>query len=276
MPELAEVEYYRKRWNCGIGARVVAVKLHADKRVFRGMPVRALKTQLTGSVMSGSAAHGKQILFNFSPGAWLGVHLGMTGELAVGPPNLTPDKHDHLVLYQEQRSLIFRDPRQFGRVRFGVGQSPPDWWAGLPPAVTSAEFRPIVMMEFLKRHRKLPVKAALLLQAGFPGIGNWMADEVLWRSKIHPSTPVGLLAESQITDLWRNLRFVCRHALRHVGADFSDPPAGWLFHERWQQQGRCPIHKGVLERHTIGGRTTRWCAICQSGNKSSAAPREPR
>ena len=38
------------------------------------------------------------------------------------------------------------------------------------------------MEEFLARHPKLPMKAVLLLQPGFPGVGNWMADEILWRA----------------------------------------------------------------------------------------------
>ena len=35
MPELAEVEYFRKRWDAGLGKRIVAVQLHGEKRIFR-------------------------------------------------------------------------------------------------------------------------------------------------------------------------------------------------------------------------------------------------
>ena len=38
-----------------------------------------------------------------------------------------------------------------------------------------------------------PVKAVLLMQERFPGIGNWMADEVLWRAAIHPRRAAGTL-----------------------------------------------------------------------------------
>ncbi len=34
MPELAEVEYFRKRWDAGIGEKIVAVHLHGEKRIF--------------------------------------------------------------------------------------------------------------------------------------------------------------------------------------------------------------------------------------------------
>ena len=61
------------------------------------------------------------MLFVFSGGNWLGIHLGMTGKIRVEPANFRPDKHDHLALYQRERALVFTDSRQFGRVRFHHG-----------------------------------------------------------------------------------------------------------------------------------------------------------
>jgi formamidopyrimidine-DNA glycosylase len=269
MPELAEVEFYRRRWDAGLGATVCAVKVHPRKRVFRGTAVRELQQRLPGAVLVRSEARGKQMIFEFSGGLWLGLHLGMTGQLLQGPAQCSPGKHDHLVLSQAERNLIFRDPRQFGRVRFAWGDTPPDWWTKLPPAIVSRAYQRSAMRQFLSRHRKLPLKAALLLQTGFPGVGNWMADEILWRAKLDPKTPSGGLAEADLARLWRSVRWVCRQAIRHIGADFSDPPKGWLFHERWQKEGVCPLHKRVLERATIGGRTTSWCRRCQPEGQAS-------
>ena len=56
MPELAEVEYYRRQWDCGFGARIVAVRLHPTKRIFRGARSIALKKALSGSVLLSSEA----------------------------------------------------------------------------------------------------------------------------------------------------------------------------------------------------------------------------
>ena len=49
MPELAEVEYFRRRWNAGIGDRVIKIAQHADKRVFRGTNTRSLCKELAGA-----------------------------------------------------------------------------------------------------------------------------------------------------------------------------------------------------------------------------------
>jgi len=263
MPELAEVEYFRKQWNAGLGGTVRAVELHAKTRLFRGVDVAGLRRGLKGARLERSAASGKQMLFCFSGGIWLGIHLGMTGRLEVCGAGHRGRRHDHLVLRQRRVSLVFSDMRQFGRVRFHRGTGIPGWWAGLPPAVLSAGWTVGRLAELLERHGRLPIKAALLLQEGFPGIGNWMADEVLWRARISPRTPAAGLGAAERKCLWRAVRFVCRGSLRTVGRDFSDPPDGWLFHERWTRRGRCPRHGIGLDFEAIGGRTTAWCRRCQ-------------
>jgi formamidopyrimidine-DNA glycosylase len=263
VPELAEVEYFRKRWDHGVGQRVIAVQLHPEKRVFRGTAVDLLRRQLPGSVLIGSEARGKQLLFRFSNDLWLGVHLGRSGKLSEAAPHVVPGKHDHLVLVQRERALLFTDPRLFGRVHFHSGSAAPGWWSKLPAPVNSREFTRAKMDRFIQRHPRLPIKGILLLQAGFPGVGNWMADEILWRAKINPRTPGGRLDLAQITTLWRALRFVCRGALKSVAVDFSDPPRNWFFHQRWDGKGLCPQHQVRLERETIAGRTTVWCDRCQ-------------
>jgi len=262
MPELAEVEYYRKQWDCGVGEKVREVLLH-ENRIFRGSDTHVLQKTLTGAVLSDSETHGKQMLFRFSKNGWLGLHLGMTGELRVESATFEPQKHDHLVLRQAKRSLVFRDPRQFGRVRFHAGKGAPKWWTELPVPVLSNTFTLEHMRLFLERHSRAPLKAVLLSQAGFPGVGNWMADEILWQSKIHPSRKPASLNPAETKKLHDRVRFVCREAMRIVGKDWGDLPKDWLFRYRWKRGGQCPRDKAPLQHASIGGRTTCWCPRCQ-------------
>jgi formamidopyrimidine-DNA glycosylase len=263
MPELAEVEYYRKQWNAGLDAKVLAVELHAGKRIFRGTDVTAMQRDLPGTKLIASEARGKQMAFRFSRGIWIAIHLGMTGKLRIEAPDFVAGKHDHLVVRQKFQSLVFSDPRLFGRVLYFKGRGEPPWWSSIPPALTSPEFTRAVLQDVLRRRRKLPIKAALLLQSHFPGVGNWMADEILWRARIHPRTAGGEISGPQLDALWKSIRFVCSGAMKHISEDFSDPPKGWLFHERWGRAGKCPRDGAQLQRDTIGGRTTAWCPKCQ-------------
>jgi formamidopyrimidine-DNA glycosylase len=166
-------------------------------------------------------------------------------------------------LRQSKQTLVFTDARQFGRVRFHAGETTPPWRANLPPAILSNQFTRSTMQNFLRRHGRMPLKAVLLLQDGFPGVGNWMADEILWRSGIRPARLAGKITGAEAKKLFREVRFVCREAMRTVSANFDYPPASWLFHRRWRRDGICPRDGSTLSRAQIGGRTTCWCRSCQ-------------
>lgn len=266
MPELAEVEFYRKRWSVGHGDRVVAVRLHAGKKVFRDCNTAALKRGLAGARLLGSETAAKQMLFRFSGGNWLGVHLGMSGELRVEPTHYAPARHDHLILLQGRRQLVFNDPRMFGGVRFHQGPKPPGWWTRIAPAILSPAFTVAAVADFCRRRSRAPVKAVLLMQERFPGVGNWMADEILWRAAIHPRRPAGSLQPAEVRALHRECRRICRLALdtiagrgTHLPPDLNRHiPKSWLFWHRWEDGGRCPRTGGLLVREEIGGRTTCW------------------
>jgi len=274
MPELAEVDYFRKQWNPGLGRRIDRVLIHPKSRLFRGTDTAQLVRTLTGATLERSESRGKQMLFVAKPKkggvqgrGWLGVHLGMTGELRLEPADYEPNRHDHLVFHQARHSLVFEDPRIFGRVLFTQGPEAPDWWAKLPPDLLSSAFTVESLNTFLKRRARAPLKAVLLMQERFPGIGNWMADEILWRAAIHPKQPAGSLNTAKTKVLYREICFVCREALRIIGKDWSDPPKSWLFRHRWKKGGICPRTGAKLQHATIGGRTTCWSPVRQKLTK---------
>jgi formamidopyrimidine-DNA glycosylase len=264
MPELAEVEFYRRRWDAGaVGGRIERVHVHPAAKVFRGAEVAGLRRGLTGARYLSSEAAAKQILVRLS------------GELSVGPADHPPRRHDHLVLVMADRALIFTDPRMFGRIRFDRGAAPPRWWTDLAPAILSDAFTQSALAEFLQRRRAAPIKAVLLMQERFPGIGNWMADEILWRARLHPRRRAGSLAEAEQARLWRECRRVCRLALGRIAGVGgllpatlnADIPQTWLFWHRWEDGGRCPKTGCRLQRAEVGGRTTCWSPVRQRERK---------
>lgn len=258
MPELAEVEYFRKRWDPALKKKIDRVVLRAGSRLLRTVDTELLTQKLTGATFLNSEAAAKQMVFRFSGDAWLGIHLGMTGDLKLHEPGYQPAKHDHLVLYTRDHTLAFSDPRMFGRVQFSVSAEPPEWWSSIAPAVISPAFSVKAVAEFLARRKRAPIKAVLLMQERFPGIGNWMADEILWRAEIHPKRLSGSLNEAEVKALHRECRWVAREALKIIGTDFGDLPQSWLFHHRWEKGGVCPKTGVPLKREEIGGRTTCW------------------
>ncbi len=267
MPELAEVDFYRKRWHlAAVGQTVTAVRAHSAKKTFREAPAANIRRGIVGEKLTDSSAAAKQIAFRFCNDAWLGVHLGMTGELTATEMGYLPQKHDHLVIDCETVSLVFTDPRMFGGVRFAAGPDAPEWWSKIAPSLLSAQFTKAKLSAFLIRRSRAPLKAVLLMQERFPGIGNWMADEILWRAELHPAQPAGSLTSVEIAKLYREIRAVCRNAMKRIAGEGDylphdmnvGIPNSWLFNHRWRAGGTCPRSKVPLERADICGRTTCW------------------
>ena len=222
-----------------------------------------LEERLPGTRLVRGLTHGKQMLFEFSGGCWLGVHLGMTGELTVKQEPFEAGRHDHLILHLAQTALVFTDPRQFGAILFHCGETPPPAWLALPPQPMDAAFTEARLAEILQRHARQPLKMLLLDQRYFPGIGNWMADEVMWQMRLHPHTPAGSLDTKQVRAVHRTLRKVCEVALQTIGVDWSNPPRTWLFRHRWDKGHSCPRCGTLLVREEVRGRTACWCPHCQ-------------
>ena len=264
MPELAEVEHSRRVWECGRGKKILSVTVNnTSSPVWRGAPATRVKEVLSGKCFTGSEAHGKQMLFRFGREVWIGIHLGMTGELRIERAAYQIRKHDHLVLRQAGQCLVFSDQRRFGRLRFSQGTAAPIWWSKLSPPILSRGFTAALVADFCHRRKGSPLKSLLLMQQRFPGIGNWMADEILWRARLYPKLRAGQLPAAGITKLYRSIRSVTASAVDLLSKDW-ELPDNWLFRHRWNKGGKCPRCRTLLIREKIGGRTSCWCPVCQA------------
>ena len=168
MPELAEVAYASSLWKKGLRKKVKEVLTNEKTRVYREKNQADFRKQLNGKTFSKLATHGKQMLFGFSQGRWLGVHLGMTGSLLVEDQDYEIAKHDALLLRLSKQTLVFRDPRQFGRLRLEVNPSEPDWWKSLPFSMMDKRFD----QDLLTHPEKRSDQSSLASIKGFSGNGE--------------------------------------------------------------------------------------------------------
>lgn len=264
MPELAEVVFHASKWRAAIGQRFTLDQVNGAARCCRTLDTKLAKELLAKSTLEGAWTHGKLMLFGFENGTYLEAHLGMTGSLRVAELSEDFDRHDHFRLRGESAMLVFRDPRQFGRLTLHRTDGDlPEFWKALPPQPHDATFTKDRFDGILGRRGKAPLKSLLLQQDAFPGIGNWMADEILWRSRIRPTRTAAELSDDERNKLFEACRWVCREAVRIIGADYSDPPKSWLFQHRWSDGGTCPQTGKPLVRDEVGGRTTCWSPAWQ-------------
>ena len=104
---------------------------------------------------------------------------------------------------------------------------------------------------------RAPIKAALLDQHRIAGLGNLLADEVLWRVGIDPARAGGTLADDEVSRLHRTIRRVLPQLMARGGSHTGDLQVA-------REPGAvCPRDGTPLERRTIGGRTTYSCPAHQ-------------
>jgi formamidopyrimidine-DNA glycosylase len=280
MPELPEVETVVRSLQAVLpGRRILNVRL--GKTDFIEDPA-ALERDLPGSRVGSVRRHGKFIVVKLdssdgaaSSGSLL-IHLGMTGQILVGPPEAPIAPHTHVFLaLDDGREFRYVDIRRFGRMRMLAGDSPeaPLEKLGIDALeATEAQFIALV------RTRRARIKALLLDQTVLRGLGNIYTDESLWRARIHPMKIGANLMDAELRRLYRAVRDVLREAIRMRGSSISDYVDSdgrrgefQLRHRVYQRLGKkCFRGDGTIRRAIVAGRSSYFCPACQT------APRKPR
>ncbi len=256
MPELPEVEAYRRLGERVVGRRVAEVVAPDAWYLKRGLTAPALGVALEGRRLIAVRRTGKVLLYDTEDaGPVLGLRFGMSGRLVVDGTagvdsllysgNSDLDRYDRFVLrFDNGGELRLRDPRRLG----GVELDPPEARLG-PDALTVA---PAALARALAGSRA-PLKARLLDQSRLAGVGNLAADEALWRAALDPARPAGSLSPAELRRLHRHLRATLSDLIAGGGSH-----SGELMAER-RPGGVCPKDGTSLVRRTVGGRTTWSC-----------------
>ena len=300
MPELPEVESARRLVaRAGGGRRVERAECADDEKVFVGPAgPRGVEALLLGRRLEGAHRKGKQHWWTLSPrggdgGGALGFQFGMTGNMRVRGVDSTryvniktegedwPPRFTKLrVWFEGGVELAFCDSRRFARVRVYEGdplKCPPVSLLGFD-ALDEVP-GPEAFREAL-RARGSPVKAALLDQKFSAGVGNWIADEVLYQARLHPEARCCDLSDGQVERVRAALGSVLRLAC-DADADYTLFPDDWLFHFRWTgKKASQDAHGNRIDFITVGSRTSAYVPVLQKktdrGGCSEAPPKAPR
>lgn len=251
---MIEVEQYRRATDAVVG-RVINRVDAPDTWYLKGhTSAAALRAGLIGSRVEATRRIGKLLLLDTS-GPTVGLRFGMTGRLEVDGRapierlEYSSARHDPTWVrfslgFDRSGDLVVIDPRRLG----GVELEPDESKLGIDALlVTLAE-----LGRLLSRSRG-PVKARLLDQHRIAGIGNLLADELLWRAGIDPARPGSSLLPNEVRRLHRHLIATVRDLTDRGGSHLGDLQVGRA------RGASCPRDGAVLARRTIGGRTTYSC-----------------
>ena len=280
MPELPEVEAARRAAQMvAKGRRIVEAHVADDPIVFEGVAPARIRRALVGRRVEAVRRHGKHLWLELDRRPWPCLHFGMTGGIhlptgravrlvsdgRVHRPDWPPRFTKLHLRFAGGGELALADGRRLGRIRLrrDPATEPPISTLGFD---TLHELPTASRLHALLRERSAPIKAVLLDQSFAAGIGNWIADEVLYQAGIAPKRRARTLSAAEAGRLRAKIRSVIGLAVR-AGSDSDRYPRWWLFHRRWgHRRGGPPATtaRGEHIRHeTVGGRTTAWVPTVQ-------------
>ena len=114
----------------------------------------------------------------------------------------------------------------------------------------------------LARRGRSRIKTLLLDQRFAAGVGNWIADEVLYQSHIDPRRRVATLSSDERSQIRLVLQSIVETAIA-VDARKEHFPKNWLFHSRWGKAEGAKVEGQPIEFLEVGGRTTAWVPTVQ-------------
>jgi formamidopyrimidine-DNA glycosylase len=277
VPELPEVETARRlATRVAVGRRITEVWCAPDPIVYEGVSAVRVRAALVGRRVRAARRHGKHFWLELDRPPALLMHFGMTGGLHVpqrpplrlrstrgwAPPGWPPRFAKLMLTFDDGGRLALADARRLGRIR--LREDP----RRLPPLADLGfdalhELPTAARFHALLRERTAPMKAVLLDQTFAAGVGNWIADEVLYQARVSPHRPARTLTAEEAARLRSRMRAVLATAVR-VGADGDRFPRGWLFHHRWDRDPLARTARGERIRwETIAGRTAAWVPAVQ-------------
>ena len=258
MPELIEVEMYRRAAAATVGRVISGV--HAPDEWFakRGATAATLTGELVGSRIEAARRIGKLLVLD-TDGPRLGLRFGMAGRIVVdgnapiealiyssGGEDSSWDRFG--LRFDDGGALAVRDPRRLGGVELD-----PDEAALGPDAATLTK----TQLRKGVADSVVPLKARLLDQVRVAGLGNLLVDESLWRAGLAPVRAARSLAPDELERLHRAIRSTVAVLTRRGGSHTGDLQPARV------RGGHCPRDGTELCRDQVGGRTTYWCPLHQ-------------
>jgi formamidopyrimidine-DNA glycosylase len=279
MPELPEVETMVQGLRPAMAGRRVLETVVRDPFLLQGVTAEEFVRRVNGSRVERIDRRGKWVVIGLSDGRGIIViQPRMTGGFWLVDPARPGHVRLSFRLDGPQELVWFCDNRRLGKIA---------WYPGAEEA--EAAFRRSHGPDALEIGRDdlaarlgatdRPVKPALMDQKLLAGIGNIYADEILFRSRIHPERKASGLTRDEFVRLHRAIGEVLNEAIAAEGSSFDQGyrtvlglEGGFLARNAvYGREGQpCPAcGRPVCKTRIVGlmGRPTYFCPSCQRGRR---------
>jgi formamidopyrimidine-DNA glycosylase len=280
MPELPEVEVVVR----GLKKKIIGKtfqKVEIKKSKSANFTEQKFAESLQKQNITKVERIGKMIIVRLTKNI-LVFHLKMTGQLIydgifMGGHTLSNfkeniSKQTRLIFtFTDQTRLVFNDQRIFGYCHLINANQLSEYAGkyGLDP-ITRA-FKLADFLKLIQKHPQMKFKSFLLNQKFIAGIGNIYADEVAFKSQIHPETRLGLIPHQKWRQVYQNIKEILEHSIQFNGTTFSsfvnsNAEKGNFsqFLKVYGHQGEPCVNCGLkLKKIKVAGRGTVYCLGCQ-------------
>ncbi|GAB7070106.1 bifunctional DNA-formamidopyrimidine glycosylase/DNA-(apurinic or apyrimidinic site) lyase [Mycobacterium hodleri] len=284
MPELPEVEVVRRGLAAHVvGRTITAVRVNHLRAVRRHVEGPAdLTARLLDNVVTGTGRRGKYLWLTLSSGEALVVHLGMSGQMLLGPVAKT----EHLrvaTLLDDGTAMSFVDQRTFGGWMLTELVTVDGTEVPLPVAHVARDpldplFDRAAVVKVL-RGKHSEIKRQLLDQTVVSGIGNIYADESLWRTKVNGARIAETLTKPTLAALLGHATDVMTDALGQGGTSFDslyvnvNGESGYFDRslDAYGREGQpCRRCGTAITREKFMNRSSYYCPKCQPRPRRSS------
>jgi formamidopyrimidine-DNA glycosylase len=286
MPELPEVEIVKQSLAKKIEKKKIK-KVIIKNRNLRFKIPQKFEELLKNKIIKKVSRFSKYLILNFFDDSFCLIHLGMSGTIHLikknnlnkftnvsfyNSPNL-PKKHNHIEIQFENLKVIYNDPRRFGFFKFiDNKQELINRFSHLGPEPFSKNFNLKYLLKYFFNKKK-DIKSFLIDQKFVSGIGNIYASEILFLSKINPTTRAMKLSEEECKKIITFSRSVLNKAIQKGGSSIRDFKNTSGENGNFQKEFRvyqrenlnCVRSKctGKINKIFISNRSTFFCNTCQ-------------
>jgi len=286
MPELPEVEIVKQSLAKKIQQKKIKKVIIKNRNLRFKIPFK-FEELLQNKIIKKVTRFSKYLILNFSDGSFCLIHLGMSGTIHLikkdncnkftntsfyNSPQL-PKKHNHVEIQFENIKVIYNDPRRFGFFKFiDNRQDLINRFSHLGPEPFFKNFNLGYLLRYFFNKKK-NIKSFLLDQKFVSGIGNIYASEILFLSKINPTTYAMKLSKEDCKKIISFSKSVLNKAIKKGGSSIRDfkNTSGETgnFQKEFKVYQRenlnCLRNKcnGKIKKIFISNRSTFFCNTCQ-------------
>ncbi|MEL6833259.1 MAG: DNA-formamidopyrimidine glycosylase family protein [Bacteroidota bacterium] len=260
MPELPEVHTFQQYFDAAaLQQQIMQVEVHDDK-IIRNSDGVTFADKLAGRTFTGSLRRGKYLFGDLDNGHSVLLHFGMTGDLKLyQEPEEKPRFERFAFVFNDGNRLGFDDARKFARILYLEDRDAYIEEKGLgPDALEITEETFLTAMG----KRKTTIKGFLLNQAMVAGVGNLYADEICYRTRVHPASPVIKIPKKKRIEVYNKMIEVLHKAVEQAPY-YKEYPENWFWEEWRHEDHLAPDGKSRVKSDKVAGRTTYWASPWQ-------------